>query len=58
MHHQARGSSHVTRTTYNLLNKNSSPTTRALEDSSIEASTPKKLLSSSTTPTYDHQLEL
>jgi hypothetical protein len=58
MHHQARGSSIVARTTNNLLNRDSSPTTRAHEDSSIEAPTPKMLLSSSTTPTYDHQLEL
>jgi hypothetical protein len=58
MHHQAKGSSHVTRTTDNLLNRDSSTTTRAREDSSIEAPTPNMLLSSSMTPTYDHQLEL
>jgi hypothetical protein len=55
MHHEAKGSTHVVKTTNNLLNKDSFPTTSAQEDSSIEAPAPKMLLSSSSTitPTYD-----
>jgi hypothetical protein len=55
MHHKAKGSKHVVKTTNNLLNKDSSPTTIAQKDSSIEALTPKMLLysGSTTTPTYD-----
>jgi hypothetical protein len=57
MCHQARGSTHVTKTIDNLLNRNNSLTTRACTgDSSIETPTLKMLLSSSSTttaPTYD-----
>jgi hypothetical protein len=45
MHHEAKGSTNVVKTTNNLLNKNSSPTTNAQEGSSIATPTPKMLLS-------------
>jgi hypothetical protein len=39
-----KGSSHVARVTYNILNKNSSPTTSAHKYSSIDLPTPRMLL--------------
>ncbi len=46
IYHQAKGSTHVTWDTNNLMNKNNSPTTSARDYSSINASTPNILLSS------------
>jgi len=47
MHHQARGSLHVTWSMGNLVNKDNSPITKAHENFSIEAPTPNRLMSSS-----------
>lgn len=46
VHHQARGSTHLDKGTYNLQNKNNFLITTAHEDSSIDIPTPKMLVSS------------
>jgi len=47
LHHQARGSSHVTRGMGKLLNKSNSPMTSVRKDSSKDAQTLEMLPSSS-----------